>query len=243
MWRQRGVSEQCLAGCCPHDGASLGGASQGGASQGGTGKGGGLPGGGCPRDLPDAALGERVVHLRGCQLLPVQKIAALTGVGRELISRLLYEAAADGGLHGPARRMTARTPEDERLDQAIARMAQEDRARTARVAPPSWRGPSEAELLAALHADPEVRRVLDRHGVPVLSLSGPAWQRFPAPRPLTVGLVGDLYEGCGLGLHHIELLTGRPAAAVGAVLRDSGIKLRPAGGRSPFTERWRPARE
>lgn len=184
------MSEECRAGCCPHSGWG--------------------PGQRCPGDLPDAPLRERVGHLRGCQLMPVQKIAALTGVDRRLITRLLYEAppAADPG--GPARRSGPR------------------------------RGPSEAELLAALYADQEVRRVLDRHGVPVLSAAGPAWRRFPAPSPLTADLVGDLYEGCGLGLHHIELLTGRPAAAVGAVLRASGIKLRPPGSRAPFTDRSRP---
>jgi hypothetical protein len=106
---------------------------------------------------------------------------------------------------------------------------------------PSARGPSEIELLTALYADAEVRQVLDRYGVPVASLTGPAWKRFPAPQPLTAGLVSDLYEGCGLSLHHIELLIGRPAAAVGALLRASGIKLRPRG-RSPFTDRWRPGK-
>jgi hypothetical protein len=125
----------------------------------------------------------------------------------------------------------------------MARMAREDQAPAALAAPPAWRGPSEIELLAALYADPEVRQVLGRHGVPVRSLAGPAWQRLPAPRPLTADLVGDLYEGCGLSLHLIELLTGRPAAAVGAVLRVSGIKLRPSVGRSPFMDRWRPGRE
>jgi hypothetical protein len=77
----------------------------------------------------------------------------------------------------------------------------------------------------------------------VRSPAGPPWQRFPAARPLTADLVGDLYEGCGLSLHLIELLTGRPAAAAGAVLRASGIKLRPPGGRSPFMDRWRPGKE
>jgi len=119
----------------------------------------------------------------------------------------------------------------------------EKQAPATRVAPPSWRGPSEIELLAALYGAPEVRQVLDRHGVPVVTPAGPAWRRFPAPQPLTAGLVADLYEGCGLSLHHIELLTGRPAAAAGAVLRASGIKLRLPGGRSPFTDRWRPARD
>lgn len=103
--------------------------------------------------------------------------------------------------------------------------------------------PSELELLSALYADPKVRRVLDRHGVPVVTLTEPAWRRFPAPQPLSADLVSDLYAGCGLSLHHIELLTGRPAAAVGAVLRAKGIPLRRAGRSSPFLRRWRQAQE
>jgi hypothetical protein len=105
-------------------------------------------------------------------------------------------------------------------------------------APPS-RGPSEIELLTALYADPQVRRVPDRHGVPVVTLAGPIWKRFPAPQQLTTALVTELYKDCGLSTHHIELLTGRPAAAAAAVLRPSGVKLRPTGGRSPFMRRWR----
>ena len=107
-------------------------------------------------------------------------------------------------------------------------------------APPT-RGPADIELLAALYADPEVRRVLDLHGVPVVPEPGPIWERFPAPHPLTPALVTDLYEGCGLSSQHIELLTGRPAAAARALLRASAVPLRPAGGRSPFMRRWRKA--
>jgi hypothetical protein len=218
MWRLCGVSEECLAGCCPHDSPGLG--------------------GGCPGDLPGAPLPERVVHLRTCRLLPVSRIAAVTGVGREFITRLLYEAVP-----GVSPRRTVRRPAAERMaGQGVVLLPAEPTVPAARAAPPP-RGPSEIELLIALYADPEVRRVLERHGVPVATLAGPAWARFPAPQPLTPGLVGDLYEGCGLSLHHIELLTGRPAAAAGAVLRASGIKLRPPGGRSPFLERWRPVNE
>lgn len=228
------MSEECLAGCCPHNGVSPG--ADCGVS----------PGAGCPGDLPAAPLRERAFHLRHCRLLSVRKIAAVTGVDRELVTRLLFDAAADAMPRprvGAARRLTRRSAEDERLDQAIADLSREDLLPVTRTAPPPpWRGPSEAELFAALYADPEVRRVLDRHGVPVASLAGPAWSRFPSPQPLTAGLVGDLYEGCGLSLHHIELLTGRPAAAAGALLRNSGIKLRPPGGRSPFTDRWRPGK-
>jgi hypothetical protein len=109
--------------------------------------------------------------------------------------------------------------------------------------PPSSRGPSEIELLTALYADQQVRQALDKHGIPVATLAAPAWKRFPAPQPLTADLVSALYEGCGLSLHHIQLLTGRSAAAAGAVLRAKGIRLRPAGVQSPFTLRLRQGQE
>lgn len=175
--------------------------------------------------------------------MSIRKIAAVTGVDRQRITQLLYEVAIEDRPRGAWRRTTRRTAADERLDQALVHLSAEKQAPATRVAPPPWRGPSEIELLAALYGAPEVRQVLDRHGVPVVTPAGPAWRRFPAPQPLTAGLVADLYEGCGLSLHHIELLTGRPAAAAGAVLRASGIKLRLPGGRSPFTDRWRPARD
>jgi len=212
------VSQDCLAGCCPHDGAS--------------------PGAGCPGDLPGAPLPERVSHLRNCRLLSINKIATVTGVGREFITRLLYEAVPEAST-GTARRTTRRADAGEWLDEVMADLTQEHQVPVTRVASPSSRGPSEIELLTALYADSEVRQVLDKHGIPVATLAGPVWKRFPGPQPLTAGLVSDLYEGCGLSLHNIELLTGRPAAAAGAVLRASGVTLRPPGGRSPFMERWR----
>ena len=210
---------ECPAGCCPHDSARLV--------------------EGCPGDLPGAPLPERAAHLRACQLMSIRKIASVTGVDRQRITQLLYEVAIEDRPRGAWRRTTRRTAADERLDQALVHPSAEKQAPATRVAPPSWRGPSEIELLAALYGAPEVRQVLDRHGVPVVTPAGPAWRRFPAPQPLTAGLVADLYEGCGLSLHHIELLTGRPAAAAGAVLRASSVRLRPPGGRSPFMERWR----
>jgi predicted HTH domain antitoxin len=145
---------------------------------------------------------------------------------------LQAEMSADEAdrLLGLSRSLVPRTAHDQGLPASIGR------------ASPS-RGPSEIELLAALYADPQVVRALDRHGVPVVALTGPIWKRFPAPQPLTVGLVTDLYAGCGLSTHHIELLTGRPAAAAATLLRTSGVRLRPAGGRSPFMRRWRPGRE
>jgi hypothetical protein len=216
------VSE-CPAGCCPHDGVGLG--------------------EGCPQDLPDAPLPERVAHLRACQLLPAAKIAAVTGVDRRSVTRLLYEVATEASPRGAGRRRTREAAPDEWLDQVTAHLSRPDLTPVTRTGVRSARGPSELELLSALYADPKVRRVLDRHGVPVVTLAEPAWRRFPAPQPLSADLVSDLYAGCGLSLHHIELLTGRPAAAVGAVLRAKGIPLRRAGRSSPFLRRWRQAGE
>jgi hypothetical protein len=131
-----------------------------------------------------------------------------------------------GRMFGVSRRVVLRSAHDAGLPVRVG-------------GPPPGRGPSEIELIAALYADTTVCEVLTRHGVPRVSLSGPIWQRFPAPHSLTAELATELYAGCGLGLHHIELLTGRPAATVRDLLRAIGVPLRPAGGRSPFMRRWR----
>jgi hypothetical protein len=68
---------------------------------------------------------------------------------------------------------------------------------------------------------------------------GPIWQRFPVPARLSTELAEELYSSCGIGVYHIELLTGQPADSVRKLLRAAGVALRPAGGRSPFMRRWR----
>lgn len=109
-----------------------------------------------------------------------------------------------------------------------------------RVSGPSRDGAAarQIELVEALYADPLVRRALERHRIPRVPAGGPIWQRFPRPVPLTGELLGDLYVGCGLGSHHIELLTGQPSATVRRVMSDHGIAVRRPGGRSPFLRRW-----
>jgi hypothetical protein len=99
-------------------------------------------------------------------------------------------------------------------------------------------GPDEIELVSALHADPLVDSVLTLHDVPRVPPGGPLAVRFPRPVPLTTPLVKDLYWGCGVGLNHIELLTGQAAGSVRGFMRRSGIPLRPPGGRTPFLRRW-----
>jgi hypothetical protein len=94
------------------------------------------------------------------------------------------------------------------------------------------------ELIAALYDDPSVRCTLERHAVPIVTASGPIWQRFPDPVALSTRLCTDLYVDCGLSTTHIELLTGQASSKVRDVLRRAGVTLRPPGGRSPFRRRW-----
>ena len=109
--------------------------------------------------------------------------------------------------------------------------------------PPPSRGPTEIELISALYADADVRQALARHGLPTVPPGGPIWQRFPVPARLSLDLAEELYVSCGIGVHHIELLTGQPADSVRRLLHAAGVALRAAGGRSPFMRRWRTSRE
>ena len=105
--------------------------------------------------------------------------------------------------------------------------------------PPPAAGPAEIELINALYADPQVRRALRRHGLPRVPPGGPIWERFPVALPLNAETARELYVSCGLGIQHIELLTGQPSESVRRLLAGSGTILRGAGGRSPFLRRWR----
>jgi transposase-like protein len=105
--------------------------------------------------------------------------------------------------------------------------------------PAPRRGPECIELISALYADPQVAETLARHQVPVRPAGRRLWERFPDPVVLTAPMLTDLYDGCGLSLTHIELLTGRPAITVGRALVAAGVQLRARGGRSPFLRRWR----
>ncbi|WP_300605820.1 winged helix-turn-helix transcriptional regulator [Trebonia sp.] len=100
-------------------------------------------------------------------------------------------------------------------------------------------GPQEIELVSALYEDPLVDATLTAYGVPRVPPGGEVSQRFPEPVPLTAPLVEDLYWTCGVGLNHVELLTGQAAESVRGFMRRAGIPLRDPGGRSPFLRRWR----
>jgi hypothetical protein len=102
-------------------------------------------------------------------------------------------------------------------------------------------GSDEIQLIDALYADELVSAALAEHKIAKVPAGGPIWQRFPDPVPLTRHLVSDLYWRCGVGLTHIELLTGQPAHTVRAFMRRAGLAVRDPGGRSPFLRRWHTA--
>jgi hypothetical protein len=101
--------------------------------------------------------------------------------------------------------------------------------------------PEEIELIDALYGDPRVAAALRQYGIPRIPAGGPIYERFPIPITLTAPLLKELYWACGIGLNHIELLTGQPAMTVWGFMHRSGIPLRHPGGRTPFMRRWRAA--
>jgi hypothetical protein len=144
----------------------------------------------------------------------------------ELYVRSGLPAGEIGTMLGVSRRVVLRAAHDAGLPVRIG-------------GPPPRGGPEEIELVQALYADSDVRRALNRHGVPVVPAPGAIWERFPVPVPVSAELAVELYEGCGIALHHIELLTGQPAATIRRLLHRNGITIRPPGGRTPFMHRWR----
>ena len=269
-----------------------------------------------PVDLPGANLADRIRHLYLCQGLSTYRIAAIVGISRQRVGRVLRRTgvpvkprgagrsrkAADpavvaalkdlylrfrltsgqiASLTGiPERTIRDRLRADGVTMRSRGRCYREDRRtvpadtvadlyvragltaaetastlgvhrrvvlRTAhdlglpvRIGGPAPReGPTEIELVGALYADPVVRRVMARHGIPRIPAAGPISQRFPAPLAISPELAAELYDECGLGLRHIELLTGQPGDTVRAMLHRHGVKLRRPGGRSPFLRRWR----
>ncbi len=135
-------------------------------------------------------------------------------------------AAETGRILGVSGQIVLRSAHDEGLPVRIG-------------GPEPSQGPGEIELVEALYADPQVRRVLARHHVARRPAGGSIWQRFPVPVPVSPELARELYVTCGLAVRHIELLTGQPAQTVLRQLDVQGITRRPAGGRSPFMRRWR----
>jgi predicted HTH domain antitoxin len=144
----------------------------------------------------------------------------------QLYVRAGLTAAETGRRLGLPSRVVLRTAHDQGLPVRIG-------------GPQPRHGPGEIELIDALYADPLVRRALSRHGIAPRPAGGPIWQRFPVPVDVSQELAKELYVSCGLGLRHIELISGQPGETIRALLHGQHISLRAPGGRSPFMRRWR----
>jgi hypothetical protein len=144
----------------------------------------------------------------------------------QLYVRAGLTAAETGRLLGLPGRVVLRTAHDQGLPVRVG-------------GPEPRRGPSEIELIDALYADPLVRQALSRHGIAPRPAGGPIWERFPVPVDVGQDLAKELYVSCGLGLRHIELISGQPGETIRALLHGQDTKLRSPGGRSPFMRRWR----
>jgi len=181
--------------------------------------------------IPQRTVRDRL-HARGVRMRTKGRLnrEGRVVVPAEALIRLYVSAglsAADTGrLLGVSGQIVLRAAHDEGLPVRVG-------------GPEPSQGPGEIELVDALYADPLVRHALDRHRIARRPAGGPIWQRFPVPVPVSADLAEELYAGCGLGVRHIELLTGQPAQTILRLLRAHGIRRRPAGGRSPFMRRWR----
>jgi hypothetical protein len=231
------------AACCPHAVAQGRSASDG--------------------DLAGADLAEQICHVYLCRGLSTYRIAAIVGISRRRVGRMLRQTGVPVKPRGAGRRRATADPAAVaalkdlylrfRLTSGqIASLAGvpertvRDRLRAAhdlglpvRIGGPAPRGgPAGIELPDALYADPMVRRVMARHGLPRVPAGGPISLRFPVPLSLNPELAAELHDECGLGLRHIELLTGQPGDTVRAMPHRYGVRLRGPGGRSPFLPRW-----
>ena len=104
--------------------------------------------------------------------------------------------------------------------------------------PSGARRPSTARpVLERLYDDTAVTKLLKRHRIPVVPHPGPLRERFPEPAPLTASLVRALYEGIGLSISQITLLTGHHDNSIRSVLQKNGIVTRASTEPAPWTRR------
>ncbi len=206
---------------------------------------------------------ERLAHLYRCRGLSTHRIADLTGLDRQRVTRALYRAGEALRPRGAGRFRPLRRPDDRPgLPQLIAELYE-----VARLS---------SRQIAAITGLPErtIRDRLRRYGIRVRSRGG--WNREDR-RTVPAVTLRDLYEQLGMTADEIGQLigtsrstvlrsahtlgvpvrTGGPAVrlsgpeeielvkalyqdeTVRGFMRCEGIPLRPPGGPTPFLRRWR----
>ena len=181
--------------------------------------------------IPDRTVRDRLrahgvrMRTRG-RLNREDRLAVPAEVLVDLYVRAAFSAAEVGRMLGVSGQVVLRAAHDAGLPVRLG-------------GPEPRHGPAEIELVDALYADPLVLQTMFRFGLFRRPAGGPISQRFPVPVPVGPELVEELYVSCGLGVRHIELLSGQPAQTILRLLHAQEIQMRPAGGRSPFMRRSR----
>ncbi|MGH3401605.1 MAG: hypothetical protein ACRDRJ_03665 [Streptosporangiaceae bacterium] len=213
-----------------------------------------------PRDDQQVTLDDLMARLYSESGLTCGQISALTGVSERSVGDRLRAGGVRMRTRGRLNREDrVNVPADELAQlyvaeglsaadtgrllglskQTVLRAAHDEGLPVRVGGPEPSRGPGEIELVNALYSDPLVQHALRRYGIPRRAAGGPIWQRFPAPVLVSPQLAEELYVQCGLGVRHIELLTGQPSQTLLGLLEAHGIARRQAGGRTPFMRRWR----
>jgi predicted HTH domain antitoxin len=207
----------------------------------------GSPAPGQSPGLPSVNTAALVSHLYDCQGLSTYEIAKAIGISRQRVGRLLHKAGVAVKPRGAGRQRQPRAEQAALTDLAV-RLYLRSNLSSGQIS--ALIGVPERTIRSRLRArgvrmrsrgrfNPLVRHALSRHGIASRPAGGPIWQRFPVPVDVGPELAKELYVSCGLGLRHIELISGQPGETVRALLRGQDITLRSPGGRSPFMRRWR----
>lgn len=91
------MTQECLAGCCPHARNQTAKPINAAA-----------PDPGCPADVAGAPLPERITHLYACQGLSTYRIAEIVQINRQRITRVLHRAGVPVRPQGAGRRRARR---------------------------------------------------------------------------------------------------------------------------------------
>ena len=178
-----------------------------------------MPGGCCAGDEDDTAAPGWLAHLYVCRGLSTYRIAELTGLDRQRVTRALHRAGVPVRARGAGRLRPARRPSDPAdLPRLIAELYEVYRLNSRQI--------------GAITGMPQrtVRDRLRRYGVRIRSRGG---RNREDRRTMPAAVLRDLYERLGLTAAEVGGLTGASASTVLRSAHDLGVAVR-AGGAVPL---------
>ena len=164
---------------------------------------------------------ERLAHLYRCRGLSTYRIAELTGLGRQRVTRALHRASEALRPRGAGRFRPLRRPDDRPgLPQLIAELYE-----VARLS---------SRQIAAITGLPErtIRDRLRRYGIRVRSRGG--WNREDR-RTVPAVTLRDLYEQLGMTADEVGKLIGTSRSTVLRSAHALGVPVRTGGGAVPLS--------